>query len=147
MKRLTKKHPDIIERLASAGLRPTRQRIQLASLLLPQPWRHVTAEELHKEAAKKGVTVSLATVYNTLHQFTEAGLLRHITLDGGRSYFDNNTDSHHHFLNEDTGELLDIPAKGIRISGLPAAPDGTSVKSVDVVVRVKSSWPELRKQL
>ncbi len=94
---------------------------------------------------EKGMKVSLATVYNTLHQFTEAGLLRHITLPGGHSCFDTNTDPcHHHFLNEDTGELVDIPAGKIRIQGIPGAPGGASVKGVELVVKVKNAGYRVR---
>ena len=98
--------------------------------------RHITAEVLHAEALGANIRVSLATVYNTLHQFTAAGLLREIIVDASRSYFDTNTTEHHHFFAEDTGRLKDIPGEGIVISGLPEAPKGTTVKRVDVVVRV-----------
>src|ERR1041385_2015846 len=102
-----------IERLRQAGLRPTRQRAALAALLFTGPARHVTAEALHEEAQKAGETVSLATVYNTLHQFTEAGLLRQVTVDGSRTWFDTNTHEHHHFFREDDGQLIDIATDDI----------------------------------
>src|ERR1700680_4045192 len=95
------------ERLRKAGLRPTRQRLALAQLLFASGNRHVTAESLHEEAAGAGVPVSLATVYNTMHQFTAAGLLRQVTVDGSRTYFDTNIGEHHHFYCEDDGTLLD----------------------------------------
>jgi Fur family iron response transcriptional regulator len=139
MKRAKTDHSAIIETLTQAGLRPTRQRILLGSLLFSGPCRHVSAEELHNEAGENGIHVALATVYNTLHQFTAAGLLHHIALEGGKSYFDTNVDEHHHFLNEDTGELMDIPAEHIRVTGIPAAPGGTKVQSVDVIVRVREA--------
>jgi Fur family iron response transcriptional regulator len=125
-----------IELLRDAGLRPTRQRLALARLLFENGDRHVTAEKLHEEASASSVDVSLATVYNTLHQFVEAGLLREIIVDSGRSYFDTNTTDHHHFFFESSGRLEDIPADKIVVSDLPSPPDGTRVRRVDVIVRV-----------
>jgi len=127
-----------IERLRGAGLRPTRQRIALAKLLFDGPDRHVTAENLHMEAQENAVRVSLATVYNTLHQFTDAGLLREIVVDSNRCYFDTNVDDHHHFFYEDSGRLEDIPGAEVEVTRLPAAPEGKTVSRVDVVVRVTS---------
>lgn len=126
----------IIACLKGAGLRPTRQRIALAKLLFEGENRHVTAEELHDEARSAGVSVSLATVYNALHQFTDAGMMREVVVEAGRSYFDTNTSDHHHFFHEDDGMLEDIPSDEIRVETLPAAPSGTSVRRVDVIVRV-----------
>ncbi|HUJ47550.1 MAG TPA: Fur family transcriptional regulator [Rhizomicrobium sp.] len=125
-----------MQRLRAAGLRPTRQRIALAGLL---GWehRHVTAEALHEEAKRAGIPVSLATVYNTLHQFTHAGLLNQVVVDSARSYFDTNTGSHQHFFCEDDGELIDIPGDAIEVSRVPQPPKGMAVDRVDVVVRVK----------
>jgi Fur family iron response transcriptional regulator len=125
------------EPLRTAGLRPTRQREALAALLFAGPVRHVTAEALHAEAEAAGEHVSLATVYNTLHQFTAAGLLRQVTVDGNRTYFDTNTREHHHFYREDDGALVDIPNDGIEVSGLPEAPEGCRLERVDVIVRVR----------
>ncbi|HVV28110.1 MAG TPA: Fur family transcriptional regulator [Rhizomicrobium sp.] len=124
-------------RLRHAGLRPTRQRVELASLLFQDHDRHVTAESLHDEVTAAGVKVSLATVYNTLHQFTQAGLLRQVIVDASRSYFDTNTGEHQHFFIEDEGHLIDIPGEAIAVAGVPTPPDGLSVERVDVVVRVK----------
>jgi Fur family iron response transcriptional regulator len=124
------------DRLKAAGLRPTRQRIELAKLLFDGPDRHVTAESLAEESAKAGIKVSLATVYNTLHQFQAAGLLRQVVVDAARSYFDTNMGDHQHFFVEDEGLLIDIPGEHIRVSGVPAAPPGLAVDRVDVVVRV-----------
>lgn len=124
------------ERLHAVGLRPTRQRLALARLLFENGDRHVTAEQLHGEAASAAIPVSLATVYNTLHQFTEAGLLREVVVDPGRSYFDTNNADHHHFFCEANGLLQDIPAQEVTVSGLPLAPDGTEIRRVDVIVRV-----------
>jgi Fur family iron response transcriptional regulator len=122
--------------LRRAGLRPTRQRVALAALLFSGPDRHVTAELLHAEARQAGERVALATVYNTLHQLRQAGLLRAIAIDGSRTYFDTNTSNHNHFYFERDGRLLDIPGDTIRVSGLPEAPAGTCISHIDVVVRL-----------
>jgi Fur family iron response transcriptional regulator len=132
-----KRHSDNLDdRLRAAGLRPTRQRRDLANLLFGEGDRHVTAELLHREAAEAGIRVSLATVYNTLHQFTEAGLLREVVVDAQRSYFDTNTGHHHHFYNTADQELTDIPGDHVAITTLPSPPEGTEIHEVDVVVRV-----------
>jgi Fur family transcriptional regulator, iron response regulator len=123
-------------RLRAAGLRPTRQRLALATLLFGARDRHVTAEELHEEAVAAGVPVSLATVYNTLHQLTEAGLLRELSVDGSRTYFDTNIGDHHHFYCEEDGSLTDIDGDHIEVSGVPQPPAGAKLKRVDVIVRV-----------
>jgi Fur family transcriptional regulator, iron response regulator len=125
-----------LDRLRASGLRPTRQRLALAKLLFDGCDRHVTAETLHSEAAASDIQVSLATVYNTLHQFTEAGLLREIVVDPGRSYFDTNIADHHHFFHERTGALTDIPGAEIVLAQLPEAPAGMKISRVDVVVRL-----------
>jgi Fur family iron response transcriptional regulator len=124
-------------RLRQAGLRPTRQRVELAGLLFNDCDRHVTAESLHDEVTKAGVRVSLATVYNTLHQFTDAGLLRQVIVDAARSYFDTNTGDHQHFFLETEGLLIDIPGESIAVAGVPPPPVGLSIDRVDVVVRVR----------
>lgn len=126
----------VIDRLRAAGLRPTRQRLALAKLLFDSGDRHVTAEILHAEVLNANVRVSLATVYNTLHQFTSCGLLREIVVDASRSYFDTNTSDHHHFFMEDSGDLMDIPGDEIVVSKLPAVPEGRQIKRVEVIVRV-----------
>lgn len=125
-----------MELLRAAGLRPTRQRAALAQLLGSEH-RHLSAESLHLEARNAGVPVSLATVYNTLHQFTEAGLLREVVIGPGRSYFDTNAGEHQHFYCEETRELFDIEGDVIAVSGVPAPPAGMKVDGVDVVVRLK----------
>lgn len=125
-----------LQRLRDAGLRPTRQRLALGRLLFDSSDRHVTAEALHEEAQEGGISVSLATVYNTLHQFTDAGLLRQVVVDASRTYFDTNIHEHHHFFNESDGKLTDIPADQISLSTLPQAPEGLDVARVDVIVRV-----------
>ena len=127
---------DIAKRLRGAGLRPTRQRVALAELLFATGDRHVTAELLHEEALERMVPVSLATVYNTLHQFTEAGLLREVAVEGAKTYFDTNTSNHFHFFCEDSGGLMDIDTAQIHIEGLPEAPEGLEISRVDVLVRL-----------
>ncbi len=126
----------IIEKLRASGLRPTRQRLALAKLLFEGGGRHITAETLHSDARAAGIRVSLATVYNTLHQFTASNLLREIVVDASRSYFDTTTHDHHHFFFEDTGVLEDIPDGQLALSGSPIAPPGTKIKSMNVVVRL-----------
>ena len=132
-------YTEVLERLKRVGLRPTRQRLALARLLFDGPDRHITAEQLHGEAQGASIPVSLATVYNTLHQFTDAGLLREVVAEPGRSYFDTNTDAHHHFFHVGRGELEDIPAAAITMSALPQVPVGTTIERVDVVIRLKAS--------
>jgi Fur family iron response transcriptional regulator len=126
----------ILAKLKDAGLRPTRQRLSLAKLLFEGGDRHVSAEELHAEAVANRIQVSLATIYNTLHQFTSAGLLREVVVEPGRSYFDNNVTPHHHFFVEGEGRLMDIPATEIALSQLPEPPAGMKVARVDVIVRL-----------
>ena len=124
--------------LSSAGLRPTRQRVALAALLVGDGMdRHVTAESLFASARAAGEGVSLATVYNTLRAFCDAGLMSEITVDGSRSYFDTRRDDHPHFYWEDTAELTDAPKDQLQIATLPKAPEGTEVARVDVVIRLK----------
>jgi Fur family iron response transcriptional regulator len=122
--------------LRQANLRPTRQRLTLGRLLFASGDRHVTAEQLHAEVTALGEHVSLATVYNTLHQFKRAGLVRELAIEGSKAYFDTNTSNHNHFLLEATGDLMDIPGDAIRVEGLPEPPDGMRITHVDVVVRV-----------
>lgn len=126
----------VLDRLAQAGLRPTRQRLALAKLLFEGGDRHITAEQLHGETQVANMRVSLATVYNTLHQFTGAGLLREVVVESGRSYFDTNVSDHHHFFYEGTGRLMDIAGNGVVISGLPEAPEGTRIARVEVIIRL-----------
>jgi Fur family transcriptional regulator, iron response regulator len=128
---------DVIERLRTVGLRPTRQRVALARLLFGSGDRHVTAEQLHGEAVSASIPVSLATVYNTLHQFTAAGLLREVVVESGRSYFDTNIDDHHHFFCESTGHLQDIPGEMVMVGQLPAPPEGAEIRRVDVIIRIR----------
>lgn len=125
------------ERLRGAGLRPTRQRVSLGWLLFGKGDRHVSAEMLYDEAMRARVPVSLATVYNTLHQFTEAGLLREIAVDGSKAYFDTNLSDHHHFIVEGETTVFDIPGPHVAVDKLPEPPPGYEVARVDVVVRLR----------
>lgn len=127
----------VLERLKTAGLRPTRQRLALGRLLFDGDDHHVTAEQLYSEAQAANVSVSLATIYNTLHQFAEARLLREVVVESGRCYFDTNTTEHHHVFHEDDGTLVDIPGDSVALLNLPPAPAGTRVERVDVIVRVR----------
>ena len=129
-------YSNVINQLREAGLRPTRQRIALAKILFEGGNRHVTAESLHGEVQNAKMRVSLATVYNTLHQFTEVGLLREIVVDSQRCYFDTNTSEHHHFFHEKSNRLEDIPLGQVEIAALPQPPDGTEITRVDVVVKL-----------
>lgn len=126
---------DVEHMLRGAGLRPTRQRMTLAQMLFCGDDRHVTAEVLHAEVSASGEQVSLATIYNTLHQFQRAGLLRELAIDGAKAYFDTNTSNHNHFFIEPDGKLMDIPDDAIVVSGLPEAPEGMEISHIDVVVR------------
>ncbi|MDB5473926.1 MAG: transcriptional repressor [Devosia sp.] len=134
---LPSRKPCLTAVLRMAGLRPTRQRVALAELLFGGPHRHVSAEQLHGEAGEAHVNVSLATIYNTLHQFHQAGLLREVAVDASRSYFDTDTSDHHHFYVEDEQRMIDIPASAVEFAALPAAPQGMKVSHVDVVIRVR----------
>ena len=129
---------DAPRRLRRAGLRPTRQRVALAAILFGSGDRHVTAELLHEEAVQAGERVSLATVYNTLHQFKRAGLLREIAIGGQRAYFDTNTSNHNHFFVEAEGRLVDLPGDSIRVDGVPEPPADLKISHIDVVVRLVS---------
>lgn len=128
---------DVTDMLRGAGLRPTRQRVSLAELLYSKGDRHISAEHLHEEAVAADVPVSLATVYNTLHQFTEVGLLREVAIEGNKTYFDTKVSDHHHFFIEGDNEVIDIPSDEVRIDQLPEIPEGMEVVHVDVVVRLR----------
>jgi Fur family transcriptional regulator, iron response regulator len=123
--------------LDRAGLRPTRQRLLLARVLFEHGDRHVTAEQLHSEAEAEGAAISLATVYNTLHQFLAAGLVREVVIEAGRAYFDTNVTEHHHLYNESNGQLRDIPADLVDVDALPEIPEGFKVDRIDVVIRLQ----------
>lgn len=135
----TRPYADALNRLRRVGLRPTRQRLALAKLLFDQGDRHISAESLHDEAMRAGIRVSLATIYNTLHQFTRAGLLREVVVEPGKAYFDTNVSDHHHFYFETDGKLMDIPGPSLAIADLPAPPPGMDISRVDIVVRLASA--------
>jgi Fur family iron response transcriptional regulator len=126
-----------IDKLRSAGLRPTRQRVALAEILFGTGDRHVTAEQLHADAVRARVSVSLATVYNTLNQFTRAGILREVAIEGDRTYFDTNTSNHFHYYVAEEGRLFDIEMAELCIKGLPDPPTGTRVARIDIIVRLE----------
>lgn len=130
-------HAAAEEKVRKAGLRPTRQRIALAQLLFARGDRHISAEELHEEAVQAGVSLSLATVYNTLHQFTNAGMLRVLAIEGARTYFDTNTSDHQHFFVEDSNAIFDIEGGPFAISNLPEPPEGMEIANIDIVVRLR----------
>ena len=124
-------------KLRHAGMRPTRQRVALGWLLFAKGPRHITAERLYEEASAARVAVSLATIYNALHQFTRAGLLREIAAEGAKTYFDTNVSDHHHFMFEESNKLSDIDRSEIEFAKLPPIPDGMEVARIDVVVRLR----------
>ena len=128
---------DVKAMLREVGLRPTRQRMSLGWLLFAKGDRHITAEMLYDEAVRGKVPVSLATVYNTLHQFTEVGLLRQVAVEGSKSYFDTNVSEHHHFYVEGENGLFDIPGTEVVVGKMPTAPDGFEIARIDVVVRLR----------
>lgn len=138
----TPDHPDAVGRssrwLSKAGLRPTRQRVSLAALLIGDGQnRHVTAESLYAASCESGEKVSLATVYNTLRAFCEAGLMQEVMVDGTKSYFDTRVDDHPHFFWEDEGRLTDAPSDQLEIARLPNAPEGSQISKVEVVIRLR----------
>jgi Fur family iron response transcriptional regulator len=128
---------DVKAMLREVGLRPTRQRMALGWILFAKGDRHITAEMLYEEATKAKVPVSLATVYNTLHQFTDVGLLRQVAVDGSKTYFDTNASQHHHFFVEGENALLDIPHTDVVVGKTPVAPEGYEIARIDVVVRLR----------
>ncbi|MGO3929024.1 transcriptional repressor [Rhodopseudomonas pseudopalustris] len=123
--------------LQAVGLRPTRQRMALGWLLFGKGARHLTAEMLYEEASQAKVPVSLATVYNTLNQLTEAGLLRQVSVDGSKTYFDTNVSDHHHFYLENNHELVDIPMTDVMVGAMPDIPEGYEISRIDMVVRLR----------
>ncbi len=134
---MTERLGETEERVRRAGLRPTRQRVALAELLFAKGDRHLSAEELHEEALTAGFPVSLATVYNTLHQFTDVGLLRILAVEGAKTYFDTNTSDHHHFFIEGENTVFDIVSGSVRVTDLPEPPEGMEIANIDVVVRLR----------
>jgi Fur family transcriptional regulator, iron response regulator len=130
-----------LAKLRAAGLRPTRQRLALVKLLFDGDDRHVSAEALHAEAARAGIKLSLATVYNALNQFRDAGLLREVVAEPGCTYFDTNVAEHQHFFWEAERRLVDVPASEVKIAGLPKVPKGMEISRVDVVIRLRQRRP------
>lgn len=126
----------LVDKLRVAGLRPTRQRVALGTILFGGGDRHVSAEQLHVEAESAGEYVSLATVYNTLHQFKRAGLVRELAIEGSKTFFDTNVSNHNHFLIETDGRVMDIPGDCIRVDGVPQPPPGMRISHIDVVIRL-----------
>jgi Fur family iron response transcriptional regulator len=126
----------VVRKLRNVGLRPTRQRLALAKILFDGPNRHVTAEILHEETKMANINISRATIYNTLHQFNDAGLLREVVVDSGRTYFDTNVTDHHHYFMEKEARLEDIPAGEIKINMLPDVPEGKRFSRVEVIIHV-----------
>jgi Fur family iron response transcriptional regulator len=125
------------KRLRNAGLRPTRPRVALAFMLFAQGNRHVSAEMLFEEASQAKVSVSLAIIYNTLHEFTKVGFLRQVAIDSSKSYFDTNNTEHHHYYLEDRHELMDIPPADVAVGKVPVPPAGYEIVGIDVVVRLR----------
>ena len=136
---MNRPYAQALRKLKACGLRPTRQRLALAKLLMDMHPRHVTAEELFQEARRAGIPVSLATVYNTLHQFTAAGLLGEVVVGSGQSYFDTSPHSHWHYFDKTTGEIVDVPDESIGFSRLPEPPPGKVIERIDVVVRIRDA--------
>ena len=135
---VTSENAELAERLRAAGLRPTRQRLLIAGLLLDGRHRHVSADSLAREIRETGTHMAGGTVYNTLNQFTDAGLLRRVTVHNEHSVFDTNTDHHHHFYDSERDQLIDIPAHQVTLADLPGAPDGHDIRSVDVLIHIAS---------
>jgi len=135
-KHQTKSQAFAIKKVKAAGLQLTRHRVAIAARLFRGPDRHITAEQLYSEMNSDEVKVSLATVYNTLNQFTKAGLLRELAVNSHRSYFDTNIDKHHHFFFEESGKLEDVPEQNLHIEKLPKPPLGTQISSVGVIIRL-----------
>ncbi len=141
---MTRRYAEATRRLKQVGLRPTRQRLSILSMLLETAPRHVTAEELFQEVRQAGIAVSLATVYNTLNQFTQAGLMGEVVVGSGQSYFDTDTSSHCHYFDKSTGEIYDIPSDVVTITHLPDPPPGKVIERIDVVVRIKNDGSSRR---
>ena len=131
---------DILKKLRSSGLRPTKQRVEIAKFLFERDKTfHFTIESLDKLLAKKTSSkFALATIYNTVHAFKEAGHLSEVEVRGNKSYFDTNVSNHHHFYDSETAELIDINANDIVIQKIPKAPNGKKIKNVEVFINLKN---------
>ncbi len=123
--------------LQKAGLRPTRQRLILGQFLLSGQHQHISADELHLLTMQSGFSMSLATVYNTLNQFAEAGLIRKISVSGQRTFFDTNAHNHQHFYLEDEDRMIDIGGVPLMLSPAPQAPAGYTITKIDILVSLK----------
>lgn len=128
---------DIEERLRATGIKPTSQRLEIGALLLAKP-QHMSAEQILDQLQRSGGKVSKATVYNTLKLFTKQGLIREVSVDSARQFYDSTTHHHHHFYNVDSGQLTDIDPGELQFSRLPELPDGTEAQHVEVIVRVRN---------
>jgi len=135
---MTRPYSKALKCLQDVNLRPTKQRLALAKLLFDEDDRHVTAELLHQEVSQLGTKVSLATIYNTLHQFTEAGILKEVIVDSSRTYFDTNVSDHHHIFFKDEEQLHDITSQELVIAALPDVPEGKKISGVNVVVHMEN---------
>ena len=122
--------------LRNSSLRPTKQRVMIGELLFNGTDKHVTAESLYRELTASEQKISLATVYNTLHDFCEKKLLKKVTVDTEKVYFDTNTSPHHHFYSDNEKLLIDISKDKIKIQGLPKAPKGKKIKDVELIAHL-----------
>ena len=125
------------ERLKLYGLRPTRARTRIGMMLLNKP-KHLSAEQVHEKLKQKGYTISKATVYNTLNAFSECGIVREVTIDPSRTYYDSTTTPHHHFYNVDTGQLIDIASDDMSVENIPRLPDNTQIQDLEIVVKISN---------
>jgi Fur family iron response transcriptional regulator len=123
-------------RLSGCGIRPTAQRVRIASLLLSAP-QHLSAEQILANLRSSGARVSKATVYNTLNLFASHGLIRQLSVDGSRAWFDSNVEPHYHFHDLASGALIDVPVPAVEFSRLPSPPPGTEVAGIDLVIRLR----------
>ena len=123
-------------RLSDCGIRPTAQRIRIAALLLSEP-QHLSAEQILASLRAAGARVSKATVYNTLNLFAAHGLIRQLSVDGSRAWFDSNVEPHYHFHDLESGALIDVPVPAVAFSRLPTPPPGTEVAGIDLVIRLR----------
>ena len=127
----------VIKKLNYNGVRPTKQRMVLAKLLFEKGKRHVSAEDLYLEVRKEDRRISLATVYNTLKQFTKLGILKEVVVDQNKSLYCNEDTSHYHLYIEDEGKVVDIPTQNVNLD-IPSFPACLSLHNVDVIVRVRT---------
>ena len=134
------KKEDILKKLRSSGLRPTKQRVEIAKFLFDRDKTlHFTVESLEKHLAKKtNFQFALATIYNTVHAFKKAGHLSEVDVRGKKTYFDTNTSNHHHFYDSETSELIDIDASEVVIQKIPKAPNGKKIKNIEVFINLKN---------